>query len=248
MGPKAYTREIRRVWLQPYALCATKLEMTDMDSASHQLRVIRSLMERATIYRSISAPTALVGGLLSLGGFGMAYYAKHFRHHPLSSNEFLIVWLVILALTCLTNTIFLSRGAARRSESFFSPGMKCALLSVAPAFFAAGLLTCLLHRPIELALLWITLYGLGLLATQHFAPRSLVGLGTMFFVTGCVLLVTWKHLFMPNPRIEPSALVVSGIMAATFGGFHLAYAAAVWALGEERASKEEEAVSTATES
>src|SRR5471032_3101629 len=208
--------------------------MTDLDSASSQLRVIRSLMERATIYRSLSAPTALVGGLLSIGGFATAYYAKHDRHHPLSPTEFLIVWLVILALTCLTNVIFLSRGAARRSESFFSAGMKCALTSVAPAFFSAAVLSCLLHRPIDLALLWITLYGLGLLATQHFAPRSLIILGLTFFLTGCALLVTWKHLFMPNPHMEPSALVVSGIMAATFGGFHLAYAAAVWALGEDR--------------
>jgi hypothetical protein len=219
--------------------------MTDSDSASRHLRVIRSLMERATIYRSISAPTALVGGLLSLGGFATAYYAKHHRQHPLSPNEFLIVWLVILALTCLTNMIFLSRGAARRSESFFSSGMKCAFLSVAPAFFSAALLTPLLmHRPIQLALLWITLYGLGLLATQHFAPRSLVILGLTFFLTGGGLLVTWKHLFMPNPHVEPSALVVSGIMAATFGGFHLAYAAAVWALGEDR----EEPASPVTES
>lgn len=209
--------------------------MTNSDSASRQLRVIRSLMERATIYRSISAPTALVGGLLSLGGFATAYYAKHHRDHPLTPNEFLMVWLVILALTCLTNVIFLSRGAARRSESFFSSGMKCALTSVAPAFFSAALLTPLLfHHPIHLALLWITLYGIGLLATQHFAPRSLVILGLTFFLTGCGLLATWKHLFMPNPHVEPSALIVSGIMAATFGGFHLAYAAAVWALGEER--------------
>jgi hypothetical protein len=192
-------------------------------------------MERATIYRSISAPTALVGGLLSLGGFATAYYAKHHRHHPLSPTEFLIVWLVILFLTCFTNVIFLSRGAARRSESFFSPGMKCALMSVAPAFISAAVLTPLLmHRPIQLALLWITLYGIGLLATQHFAPRSLVILGMTFFLTGCGLLVTWKHLFMPNPHVEPSALVISGIMAATFGGYHLAYAAAVWALGEDR--------------
>jgi len=209
--------------------------MTDSDSASRQLRVIRSLMERATIYRSISAPTALVGGLLSLGGFATAYYAKHHRQHPLSPTEFLVVWLVVLTLTCLANVIFLSRGAARRSESFFSSGMKCAFLSLAPAFFAAALLTPLLmHRPIDLALLWITLYGMGLLSTQHFAPRSLVILGITFFLTGCALLVSWKHLFMPNPHVEPSALVVSGIMAATFGGFHLAYAAAVWALGEER--------------
>ncbi|MCE0522532.1 MAG: hypothetical protein LV480_06445 [Methylacidiphilales bacterium] len=209
--------------------------MTESDFASRQLSVIRSLMERATVYRSISAPTALVGGLLSLGGFVTAYYAKHHRQHPLTPTEFLIVWLVILALTCLANAFFLSRGSALRGGPFFSPGMRCALTSVAPAFFAAAVMTPLLmHRPIQLALLWITLYGIGLLATQHFAPRSLVVLGMTFFFTGCGLLATWKHLFMPNPQVWPSALVVSGIMAATFGGYHLAYAAAVWALGEDR--------------
>src|SRR5271169_2820507 len=100
--------------------------MTESDSASRQLRVIRSLMERATIYRSISAPTALVGGLLSFGGFATAYYAKHHRQEPLSAGEFLIVWLVILALTALTNVVFLARGSAQRGEPFFSAGMKCA--------------------------------------------------------------------------------------------------------------------------
>ena len=208
--------------------------MTDSDYASQQLRVIRSLMERATIYRSLSAPTALVGGLLSFGGFATAWYAKHHRHQPLSPNQFLIVWLVILALTCLANIVFLSRGSAQRGEPFFSSGMKCALMSVAPAFFAAALLTSMIHRPIYLVLIWITLYGVGLLGTQHFAPRSLVVLGMTFFLTGCGLLATWKHLFIPDDHSEPSALVVSGIMAATFGGYHLAYAAAVWALGEER--------------
>jgi hypothetical protein len=210
--------------------------MTDPDSASRQLRVIRSLMERATIYRSLSAPTALVGGLLSLGGFATAYYAKHHRHLPLSAAEFLVVWLTILALTCLTNALFIWRDSRRRDEPFFTSGMKCALTSLAPAFCSAGVLTILLHgSPIHLALAWITLYGLGLLATQYFAPRSLVLLGLTFLVAGCALLATWRHFLEPHPHVEPSALVVSGLMAATFGGFHLAYAAAVWALGEERA-------------
>jgi hypothetical protein len=208
--------------------------MTDSDSASRQLHAIRSLMERATVYRSLSAPTALVGGLLSLGGFVTAYYAKHHRHYPLTTTEFLIVWLVILALTCFTNLFFLSRGAASRGEPLFSSGMKFAFTSLAPAFVSAGVLTCVIHRPIELALVWISFYGIGLLATQHFAPRSLIVLGMTFFLTGLGLLVSWKHFFMLNPHIEPSALVVSGIMAATFGGYHLAYAAAVWALGEEK--------------
>jgi hypothetical protein len=208
--------------------------MTDSDYAGKQLRVIRSLMERATIYRSISAPMALVGGLLSLGGFATAYYADYL-HHPLTPGNFRTVWLVILALTAATNFYFLSRGAARRGEPFFSSGMKCALLSLAPAFLVAGVLTVTAHRPIELAVAWITLYGLGLLATQHFAPRSLVALGAVFLLAGGVLLATWKHLFMPNPHLEPSALVVSGIMAATFGGFHLVYAVAVGLFEEDRA-------------
>ena len=221
--------------------------MSDLDSASSQLRVIRSLMERATIYRSLSAPTALVGGLLSLGGFATAWYAKHHRHQPLSPTEFLIVWLVVLALTCLANTVFLWRGSVQRGEPFLSSGMKCALTSLAPAFLSAAVLTPLMfHHPIHLALVWITLYGIGLLATQHFAPRSIVVLGLTFFLSGCGLLVSWKHFFMPNPHIEPSALMVSGIMAATFGGYHLAYAAAVWALGEEPVDAGNEAVPSTT--
>lgn len=208
--------------------------MTESDYASQQLHVIRSLMERATIYRSISAPTALVGGLLSFGGFVTAYYAKHHSDHPLSSQEFLFVWLVILALTSFTNLLFLCRGSALRGEPFFSPGMKCALMSVAPAFISAAVLTLMIHSPIRLAVLWITLYGMGLLATQHFAPRSLIVLGCTFFLTGCALLPTWKHFLIPAGQGEPSALVVSGLMAATFGGYHLAYAAAVWALGEDK--------------
>ena len=36
--------------------------MNERLAAEEHLRVIRSLMERATVYRAISAPTALVGG------------------------------------------------------------------------------------------------------------------------------------------------------------------------------------------
>ena len=207
--------------------------MNEAAYAQEQLRIIRSLMERATIYRSISAPTALIGGLLSLGGFATAYYAKH-HHHPLTASQFLNVWLVILALTGLSNLIFLWRGASMRGESFFSPGMKCAITSLAPAFVIAGLLTFLIHRPVQLCIIWMVLYGIALLATQHFAPRSLIVLGSTFFLSGCVMAGCWKHLFLSPGQAEPSALVVSGIMAGTFGGFHLAYAAAVWALGEDR--------------
>jgi len=44
--------------------------MNERSRGEEHLRVIRSLMERATIYRAISAPTALLGGLLALATSG----------------------------------------------------------------------------------------------------------------------------------------------------------------------------------
>ena len=38
----------------------------ERSKAEEDLRVIRSLMERATVYRAISAPAALVAGFLSI--------------------------------------------------------------------------------------------------------------------------------------------------------------------------------------
>jgi hypothetical protein len=206
--------------------------MTDSDHDRRRVEALTSLVRRAPIYRAISGPTALTGGLLSLGGFATAYYAKHHRHHPLTSGEFRIVWLVILALTVLANLVFLWRGMGPRRGPMLSPAARLALCSMAPAFIAGGILTFMLHHPIYLAVAWLSLYGLALLSTQPFAPRSLVLLGGLFLAAGGVIYATWHHLFVPFGRVEPSALVVSGILAATFGGFHLAYAAAVWALGE----------------
>ena len=40
--------------------------MTTQQEAAEQLRVIRSMMERATIFRALSGETALVGGAVSI--------------------------------------------------------------------------------------------------------------------------------------------------------------------------------------
>jgi len=107
------------------------------------------------------------------------------------------------------------------------------LRSVVPPFLCAGVLTLLLGDPMMRAMCWILFYGLGLLAMQHFAPRSLVVLGWTFLVT--ILALTGYLAMVGWPARSFTTLQASWLMAATFGGFHLAYAAAVWALGEERA-------------
>jgi hypothetical protein len=200
-------------------------------------------MERATIYRSLSAPTALVGGLLSFGGLGLAFAAHDERGSLLTNSEFLAIWLVILALTSAVNGYFLWREAKRRGHELFSAGMKCALRSVLPSFLCAGVATVLSSDPVFEALFWILFYGLGLLAMQHFAPRSIVVLGWTFVAAFIALLFAGRGFI--EYGMNDYVLAASWMMALTFGLFHIIYAIAVWALGEERASTP---VVTSTES
>ena len=205
----------------------------DLDSASSQLRVIRSLMERATIYRSLSAPTALVGGLLSFGGLGLAYAVDRFRDQDISDVEFLAVWLSILVLAGATNGFVLWREAQRRGTAFFSAGMKCAFKSLLPPFVCAGLLTITVPVPQVQAFAWILFYGLGLLAMQHFAPRSIVVLGWAFVLSFAVGWLIAPHISDAWQMNHDDGFIASLIMALTFGLFHIVYAVAVWATGEK---------------
>ena len=43
-----------------------KQGMTTQEEAAEQLKVIRSMMERATIFRVLSGETALIGGAVSM--------------------------------------------------------------------------------------------------------------------------------------------------------------------------------------
>src|SRR5689334_22459674 len=112
--------------------------------AEEHLRIIRSLMERATIYRAISAPTALVGGLVSVG----VGTALHFSSSPSvrefegkAAITFLAAWGAVLLVTGIVNVWFLAREAKRRGQTFFSPAMAKAARALAPAFLTAAVFT-----------------------------------------------------------------------------------------------------------
>src|SRR5450432_1272038 len=102
--------------------------MTESDYASQQLRIIRSLMERATIYRAISAPTALVGGLLGLGAG--SWLAR--KPGELGARSFIAIWLVILIITLAANTYFIWRKSRRDRGPLITAGLKWAIQSAAP--------------------------------------------------------------------------------------------------------------------
>lgn len=211
--------------------------MMNRSEAEEHLRVIRSLMEKATVYRAVSAPTAFLGGMISLiTGLLLAFPFREAAVHP---AWFFGPWLGVLVITGAANFHFLRRDAERRGDPFFSPGMKMALKALAPAHLVAAMATALLlmgamglyGTPVHLLLpvIWCVAYGLGLLAMEHFAPRSLVFLGWGFLVAG---LAACAVLFFAAPAALPPAVSLTQManlaMAGTFGLFHLVYAVCAW--------------------
>ena len=206
--------------------------MNEQERAEEHLRTIRRLMERGTIYRAISAPTALVGGLLSLAASGIWVGSpiQDSRFH----FSFLLLWMVVFLLTAATNTLFIVLGARKRNEPVFSASMKAAFTALAPAFLTAAILTLLFvvaaSDPLNeatLGITWAICYGLGLLATSHFAPRSLTLLGWAFLISGltAVVVVRFASNSLIWTLIDTHTVF---FMAATFGLFHLIYAACAW--------------------
>ena len=109
--------------------------MSDRARAEEDLRVIRGLMERATIYRAISAPTALVAGTLSILSAGLIYLNNDVNlifGRPVGPREFALIWIDVLILGSVANGFFVWREAKSGGRPFISPGMKLALRAIGP--------------------------------------------------------------------------------------------------------------------
>lgn len=189
--------------------------------AEEHLRVIRSLMEKATIYRAISAPGALLSGACAAAVVAAVLAGTRV--------SFLPAWLSVLAITGAANIALLWRDANRRGEVFVSSGMRVALRAMLPALLAGGLVMVIPSEggPALTASLWILLYGVSLLAASHFAPKSICWLGRACFAAGAALLLGGAFVFNWW-RSSDQTLVAHVIMGGTFGLFHLIYAACTW--------------------
>lgn len=223
--------------------------MSTTEAALENLRIIRSLMEKAHIYRAVSAPAALTGGLLALVAsawpvwhalaqsmrtldLATVWHAFADQSDAAMSNQcFLYTWLAILVVSSVLNVVLLAREATRRNQPFVSAGMRMALRAFAPPMLVGGVvgigLIAFLHNLTLAALIWALCYGLALLGTASFSPRSLVRLGWAFVSTGLLLFVAWavnRDVDLLSSDLAPASLV----MGLTFGLLHVVYALAVF--------------------
>ncbi len=206
--------------------------MSDTSSAEktaiEHLRIIRTLMERAHIYRAVSAPAALIGGILALAVSFLGYYHKDSNTPP---TQFLFAWLLLLALCSVLNLLLLIRESKDQHQPFLTDGLRMALRAVIPPLTVGGFLgICLIVFNEEIALaalIWILCYGLALLSTASFAPKSVTRLGYCFLMSGMALALAW---FIKGGTFEGqnSLSLASVFLGLTFGAGHIVYSLAVF--------------------
>jgi hypothetical protein len=217
------------------------------DTALEHLRVIRTLMERAHIYRTVSIPAALIGGVLSLAVAIYGFKAGNPPEGPSSfgSHVFLGAWLGVLLVTSVINFFLLMRESGAKGEPMITEGMRMALRALVPPMLTGGVLGCCLiwfNEDVALgAIVWILCYGLALQAMVSFAPRSLVWLARAFLVTGQILVILYfiKGRLPMFPHKEAPASLFLGL---TFGVYHLVYAAAAFASKSKTRSIPDDAI------
>ena len=206
--------------------------MNDNSTAEQNLGAIRGLIERSQIYRAVSARTALIGGVLSILTAGAIYVndeVTRILDRPVRPRELAFAWLGVLFLTVIVSVLFLWRAARDSDGVVNSRRMKLALRTIAPyllipAAFTGWFLTTgyLGAAELDLVVVWIAFYGLMLLSTALFAPRSLALLGWAFLLTSLSVPVFSNII---DNRVGDVPTVLMGV---TFGLYHLIYAALNW--------------------
>ncbi|MGC4013094.1 MAG: hypothetical protein QM755_01050 [Luteolibacter sp.] len=204
--------------------------MTTREEAAEQLRVIRSMMERATVFRALSGETALVGGAAALGA---AWVSENNTGWAWAG-----VWLGGLAAVLLFNLWQIYRVAAAKNGRMWTSGLKLAIRGALPSLIAGGFLGLLSVRGApafgtsQAACFWILHYGIALLAIREFAPKSMVWLGWAFVIFGVLALAALTGL-LGNQVLPLMGYLKNGsrLMAIAFGGFHLVYGAAIVTTG-----------------
>ncbi len=209
--------------------------MEPSSSAEEDLGVIRSLMERAPTYRALSAPSALVAGLLSLFTAGGIYINNEVHQiigRAVRPREFVLAWIGVFILSAAANAYFLRREAVTSGRVFVSPGMRLALRRIVPNLLIPALFTTwffqtgyLGAQELQLVAVWVAFYGLALLSTSLFSPRSLGLLGWAFLMASLSIPVLAGMIDDLTDDAPDS------IMGMTFGVFHLVYAIFTWSRG-----------------
>lgn len=178
--------------------------------AMDNLRFIRETMERAGSFTAVSG-----WGMCATGA--IAIVAAVVGGLDPSSERWMLAWFGALLGSVLVSgwgTVRKARGAGLPLLS--GPGRKV-LLAFSPPMFVGALLTLVLVRVEQMALLpgaWLLLYGTAVTAAGAFSVRIVPAMGGCFLLLGAIAVL--------SPPLVAQLLMVLG-----FGGLHLVFGLAI---------------------
>lgn len=198
----------------------------DDPRAAENLLVIRTLMERAALYRRALAPVSFATGALGLAAAAAGWFADLD-----SARGFGGLWMVVALVALAVSVGIMRRQALSAAEPFWSPPARRVAQAMLPAL-SAGLLAGLLvvvpawRDPLQawwLPGIWMVFFGCAIHSAGFFLHRGIKLLGWVFGLLGAALLV------YVNSRLHaaglPSLRLAHLVMGGAFGGLHLVYAA-----------------------
>ncbi len=194
--------------------------------AEENLQVIRTLMERAALYRRALAPVMLTTGMIGVAGWLVGDRFQLDGYQP-----FLCLWFTVAAVAVVASLLIIRRQALSSSEPFWTPPTRRVALAMSPPLLAGLLFSLIpLHAHLgdtarypEYHMVWILLYGCALNSAGQFISRGVRVLGWVFIITS--ILIAWMQLYSSigiGPSGKPSVwFQPNTLMGLTFGGFHL---------------------------
>ena len=189
--------------------------------AEENLQTIRTLMERASVYRRALAPVSMAAGGMGLIAAGVAEVTGW-----TADSHFAFYWLAVAFLTGAAALGLVRRQALQAREEFWSPPARRVARALLPMFMAGlGLGVLEVMTPvasrdsIRLVALWMILYGGALHSAGFFMRRGLKLLGCAYVLGGLGILAL--KLFMTS--VDWTTVDPHWLMTAAFGLGNLFY-------------------------
>ncbi len=202
----------------------------DQHAASANLQLIRTLMERAALYRRALAPVMILTGVIGTAGAVVGVVA-----HIENLHAFVQLWMTTGVVGIAGTLLIARKQALRERDTFFSPPARRVIAALIPALFIGGALGVGLlqlsndeaRNYLMVPALWIALYGCALHAAGWFTTRGLRWFGLANLLPACAALP-----FVMRPLGELPWQAPHIVMGVWFGLFHLLFGA--WLFVTER--------------